>query len=241
MSGHSKWHNIQAKKGKADAARGKVFTKLGREILLAVKAGGPDPTSNSKLKDVIAKCKANNMPNDTINNSIRKASGEGSDKVYEEIIYEGYGPNGVALIVEASTDNRNRTAADVRHVFDKAGGNLGTTGCVSYMFNKKGVIVIDKSSTSMTEDELMMLALDNGAEDFKSDDECYEITTAPEDFSKVREALEKEGLEFIEAEVQMVPSNTIELSDEGAEKMERLIDNLNDLDDVMNVYHNWAE
>ena len=241
MSGHSKWHNIQAKKGKADAARGKVFTKLGREILLAVKAGGPDPTSNSKLKDVIAKCKANNMPNDTINNSIRKASGEGSDKVYEEIIYEGYGPNGVALIVEASTDNRNRTAADVRHVFDKAGGNLGTTGCVSYMFNKKGVIVIDKSSTSMTEDELMMLALDNGAEDFKSDDECYEITTAPEDFSKVREALEKEGLEFVEAEVQMVPSTTIELSDEGAEKMERLIDNLNVLDDVMNVYHNWAE
>ena len=241
MSGHSKWHNIAAKKGKADAARGKVFTKLGREILLAVKAGGPDPTSNSKLKDVIAKCKANNMPNDTINNSIRKASGEGSDKVYEEIIYEGYGPNGVALIVEASTDNRNRTAADVRHVFDKAGGNLGTTGCVSYMFNKKGVIVIDKSSTSMTEDELMMLALDNGAEDFKSDDECYEITTAPEDFSKVREALEKEGLEFVEAEVQMVPSTTIELSDEGAEKMERLIDNLNDLDDVMNVYHNWAE
>ena len=241
MSGHSKWHNIQAKKGKADAARGKVFTKLGREILLAVKAGGPDPTSNSKLKDVIAKCKANNMPNDTINNSIRKASGEGSDKVYEEIIYEGYGPNGVALIVEASTDNRNRTAADVRHVFDKAGGNLGTTGCVSYMFNKKGVIVIDKSSTSMTEDELMMLALDNGAEDFKSDDECYEITTAPEDFSKVREALEKEGLEFVEAEVQMVPSTTIELSDEGAEKMERLIDNLNDLDDVMNVSHNWAE
>ena len=241
MSGHSKWHNIQAKKGKADAARGKVFTKLGREILLAVKAGGPDPTSNSKLKDVIAKCKANNMPNDTINNSIRKASGEGSDKVYEEIMYEGYGPNGVALIVEASTDNRNRTAADVRHVFDKAGGNLGTTGCVSYMFNKKGVIVIDKSSTSMTEDELMMLALDNGAEDFKSDDECYEITTAPEDFSKVREALEKEGLEFVEAEVQMVPSTTIELSDEGAEKMERLIDNLNDLDDVMNVYHNWAE
>lgn len=241
MSGHSKWHNIQAKKGKADAARGKVFTKLGREILLAVKAGGPDPTSNSKLKDVIAKCKANNMPNDTINNSIRKASGEGSDKVYEEIIYEGYGPNGVALIVEASTDNRNRTAADVRHVFDKAGGNLGTTGCVSYMFNKKGVIVIDKSSTSMTEDELMMLALDNGAEDFKSDDECYEITTAPEDFSKVREALEAQGLEFLEAEVQMVPSTYIQLSENDAPKMQRLIDMLEDLDDVMNVYHNWEE
>lgn len=241
MSGHSKWHNIQAKKGKADAARGKVFTKLGREILLAVKAGGPDPTSNSKLKDVIAKCKANNMPNDTINNAIRKASGEGSDKTYEEITYEGYGPHGVALIVEASTDNRNRTAADVRHVFDKAGGNLGTTGCVSYMFSKKGIIVIDKSAVTMSEDDIMMLALDNGAEDFKSDDECYEITTSPEDFSTTREALEKEGIEFVEAEVQMVPSTTIELSEEGAEKMERLIDNLNDLDDVMNVYHNWAE
>lgn len=241
MSGHSKWHNIQAKKGKADAARGKVFTKLGREILLAVKAGGPDPTSNSKLKDVIAKCKANNMPNDTINNAIRKASGEGSDKVYEEITYEGYGPNGVAVFVEASTDNRNRTAADVRHIFDKSGGNLGTTGCVAYMFNKKGVIVIDKSTTDMSEDDLMMLALDNGAEDFKSDDECYEITTAPEDFSKVREALEKKGLEFVTAEVQMVPTTTVELSDEDGEKVERLIDNLNDLDDVMNVYTNWEE
>jgi len=241
MSGHSKWHNIQAKKGKADAARGKVFTKLGREILLAVKAGGPDPTSNSKLKDVIAKCKANNMPNDTINNAIRKASGEGSDKVYEEITYEGYGPNGVAVFVEASTDNRNRTAADVRHIFDKSGGNLGTTGCVAYMFNKKGVIVIDKSTTDMSEDDLMMLALDNGAEDFKSDDECYEITTAPEDISKVREALEEKGLEFVTAEVQMVPTTTVELSDEDGEKVERLIDNLNDLDDVMNVYTNWEE
>lgn len=241
MSGHSKWHNIQAKKGKADAARGKVFTKLGREILLAVKAGGPDPTSNSKLKDVIAKCKANNMPNDTINNAIRKASGEGSDKVYEEITYEGYGPNGVAVFVEASTDNRNRTAADVRHIFDKSGGNLGTTGCVAYMFNKKGVIVIDKSTTDMSEDDLMMLALDNGAEDFKSDDECYEITTVPEDFSKVREALEEKGLEFVTAEVQMVPTTTVELSDEDGEKVERLIDNLNDLDDVMNVYTNWEE
>ena len=208
MSGHSKWHNIQAKKGKADAAKGKTFTKLGREILLAVKAGGPDPTSNSKLKDVIAKCKANNMPNDTINNSIKKASGEGSNKVYEEITYEGYGPNGVAVIVEASTDNRNRTASDVRHVFDKAGGNLGTTGCVSYMFNKKGVIVIDKTTTNMPEDDLMMLALDNGAEDFTSDDECYEITTAPADFSKVREALEKEGDTSVVGEVYKYSSNT---------------------------------
>ena len=241
MSGHSKWHNIQAKKGKADAARGKVFTKLGREILIAVKAGGPDPAGNSKLKDVIAKCKANNMPNDTINSAIKKASGEGADKVYEEITYEGYGPNGVALYVEASTDNRNRTAADVRHVFTKAGGSLGTTGCVSYMFNKKGVIVIDKSTTDKSEDDLMMIALDNGAEDFQADDECYEITTAPEDFSKVREALENEGVEFVEAEVQMVPTNTVELDDEQAEKMQRLIDALEDLDDVMNVYHNWAE
>ena len=241
MSGHSKWHNIQAKKGKADAARGKIFTKLGREILLAVKAGGPDPTSNSKLRDVIAKCKANNMPNDTINNSIKKASGEGSNKSYEEITYEGYGPNGVAVIVEASTDNKNRTAADVRHVFDKAGGNLGTTGCVSYMFNKKGVIVIDRETTNLSEDDMMMLALESGAEDFKADEECFEITTDPKDFSTVREALENQGLEFAQAEVSMVPTTTVELDEAGAEKMQRLIDNLEDLDDVMNVYHNWDE
>ena len=241
MSGHSKWHNIAAKKGKADAARGKIFTKLGREILLAVKAGGPDPTSNSKLRDVIAKCKANNMPNDTINNSIKKASGEGSNKSYEEITYEGYGPNGVAVIVEASTDNKNRTAADVRHVFDKAGGNLGTTGCVSYMFNKKGVIVIDRETTNLSEDDMMMLALDSGAEDFKADEECFEITTDPKDFSTVREALENQGLEFAQAEVSMVPTTTVELDEAGAEKMQRLIDNLEDLDDVMNVYHNWDE
>ena len=241
MSGHSKWHNIQAKKGKADAAKGKIFTKLGREILLAVKAGGPDPASNSKLKDIVAKCKANNMPNDTISNSIKKASGEGSNKVYEEITYEGYGPNGVALIVQASTDNKNRTAADVRHVFDKSGGNLGTTGCVAYMFNQKGVIVIDRTTTKMSVDDMMMLALDSGAEDFSADDECFEITTAPKDFTMVREKLEKQGIEFIEAEVQMVPTTTIELDENGAEKMQRLIDNLEDLDDVMDVYHNWAE
>ena len=175
MSGHSKWHNIQAKKGKADAARGKIFTKLGREILVAVKNGGPDPAGNSKLKDVIAKCKAANMPNDTINNAIKKASGAGNTANYEEVIYEGYGPNGVAVIVEGSTDNKNRTAADVRHAFDKSGGNLGTSGCVSYMFNKKGVIVIDKESTSLSEDDLMMLALESGAEDFSAEDEVYEI------------------------------------------------------------------
>jgi len=241
MSGHSKWHNIQAKKGKADAARGKVFTKLGRELLMAVKQGGPDPAANSKLKDVIAKCKANNMPNDTINNAIKKASGAGNNENYEEVVYEGYGPNGVAVIVEASTDNRNRTAADVRHVFDKAGGNLGTTGCVSYMFSKKGVLVIDKQEVSKEEDELMLLALDNGAEDFVAEEECYEITTAPEDFSAVREALEAEGLTFIEAEVQMVPSTYTTLDEKGAERMQKMLDNLDDLDDVVNVYHNWEE
>ena len=241
MSGHSKWHNIQAKKGKADAARGKIFTKLGREILIAVKQGGPDPAGNSKLKDVISKCKANNMPNDTINKAIKKASGATDTSNYEEITYEGYGTNGVAVIVEASTDNRNRTAADVRHVFDKAGGNLGTTGCVSYLFNKKGIIVIDKESTNMEEDELMMLALDAGAEDFSSDENCYEITTEPSDFSAVREALEEANLEFVEAEVQMIPTTYVSLNEEDGEKMQRLIDKLEDLDDVMNVYHNWEE
>jgi len=239
MSGHSKWHNIQAKKGKADAARGKIFTKLGRELLIAVKEGGPDPAGNSKLKNVIAKCKAANMPNDTINNAIKKAST--SNENYEEMTYEGYGPNGVAVIVEAATDNKNRTAADVRHVFDKAGGNLGTTGCVSYMFNKKGVIVIEKQSTTMDEDELMMLALEAGAEDFESFEEVYEITTEPTDFSAVREKLEESGLEFLEAEVQMVPTTTVSLDEKAQEKMERLIERLEELDDVSNIYHNWEE
>lgn len=239
MSGHSKWHNIQAKKGKADAARGKIFTKLGRELLIAVKEGGPDPAGNSKLKGVIAKCKAANMPNDTINNAIKKASS--SNENYEEITYEGYGPNGVAVIVEASTDNKNRTAADVRHVFDKAGGNLGTSGCVSYMFNKKGIIVIEKESTSMDEDELMMLALDAGAEDFSAEEEIYEIVTEPSDFGAVSEALENAGLTFVEAEVQMVPTTTVSLDEKGQEKMERLIERLEELDDVANIYHNWEE
>ena len=238
MSGHSKWHNIQAKKGTADAARGKIFTKLGRELLIAVKQGGPDPAGNSKLKDVIAKCKAANMPNDTINNAIKKASGENNSANYEEITYEGYGPSGVALIVQASTDNRNRTAADVRHVFDRAGGNLGTTGCVSYLFNKKGVIVIDKSECKLSEDDLMMQALEAGAEDFTPDEECYTIITSPEDFSSVRESLENQGISFLEAEVQMVPTTYVSLDEKDQERMEKLLDNLNDLDDVMNVYHN---
>ena len=238
MSGHSKWHNIAAKKGKADAARGKIFTKLGRELLIAVKEGGPDPAGNSKLKDVIAKCKANNMPNDTINNAIKKASGAGSNENYEEIIYEGYGANGVAVIVEASTDNKNRTAADVRHAFDKAGGNLGTTGCVSYMFNKKGVMVVDKAECKQSEDDLMMIALDAGAEDFEADEECYTITTTPEDFSSVRETLEGQGIEFLEAEVQMVPTTYVALDEKAQERMDKLLENLDELDDVMNVYHN---
>ncbi len=181
------------------------------------------------------------MPNDTINNAIKKASGEGNDANYEEVVYEGYGPNGVAVIVNANTDNRNRTAADVRHVFDKAGGNLGTTGCVSYMFDKKGVIVIEKASTDMDEEELMLLALDAGADDFNTSEEVYEITTAPSNFSEVREKLEDAGLTFLEAEVQMVPTTTVALDDAGIEKMERLIERLEELDDVMDVYHNWEE
>ena len=241
MSGHSKWHNIQAKKGKADAARGKIFTKLGREILIAVKQGGPDPAGNSKLKDVISKCKANNMPNDTINNAIKKAAGAGSGENYEEITYEGYGPKGVALIVNASTNNKNRTAADVRHCFDKAGGNLGTTGCVSYLFTKKGVIVIEKENCPLSEDDLMMLAIEAGAEDFVAEDEVYQITTAPEDFSKVTEELSNNALTFLEAGVQMVPSTYIALDEKDGEKMQRLLDNLDDLDDVLEVFHNWEE
>ena len=241
MSGHSKWHNIQAKKGKADAARGKIFTKLGRELLIAVKQGGPDPAGNAKLRDVIAKCKANNMPNDTINNAIKKASGEGSNANYEEITYEGYGTNGVAVIVKASTDNKNRTAADVRHAFDKSGGNLGTSGCVSYMFEQKGIIVIEKAECKLSEDDLMMIAIEAGAEDFEAEGEVYQVTTAPSDFTAVTETLSEQGLTFLEAGVQMIPSNYISLDEASAEKMQRLIDRLEDLDDVLEVYHNWEE
>ena len=241
MSGHSKWHNIAAKKGKADAARGKIFTKLGRELLIAVKQGGPDPAGNSKLKDVIAKCKANNMPNDTINNAIKKASGAASGENYEEIVYEGYGTSGVAVIVNASTNNKNRTAADVRHIFDKFGGNLGTPGCVSYMFEKKGVIVIEKEGCPMGEDDLMMLAIEAGAEDFSAEEEVYEITTAPSDFTAVTETLTSNNLTFLEAGVQQVPSTYVSLDDASGEKMQKLIDNLEDLDDVLEVFHNWEE
>ena len=240
MSGHSKWHNIQAKKGKADAARGKIFTKLGRELLIATKEGGPDPAGNSKLKAVIAKCKAANMPNDTINNAIKKAST--SNENYEEIVYEGYGPNGVAVIVEASTDNKNRTAADVRHVFDKAGGNLGTTGCVSYMFEKKGQIIISKEECEMDADDLMMMALDAGAEDFNEEDDSFEVLTTPEDFSAVREALEKEEIPMADASVTMIPGTMVELtSEEDIKSIQKTLDLLDEDDDVQEVYTNWDE
>lgn len=241
MSGHSKWNNIKNKKEKSDAQRGKIFTKLGREILVAVKEGGPDPSANSKLKDVIAKCKANNMPNDNIERSIKKAAGDGNLANYEDVVYEGYGPNGVAIIIEAMTDNRNRTAADVRHILDKFGGNLGTTGSVSWMFDKKGIIVIERSSTKLDEEELMMEALEAGADNFESDDEFYEITTAPEDFSKVREYLDNKGISYIEAELKMVPQNYMSLEEEPARKMGLIIEKMEDLDDVQEVWHNWDE
>jgi len=241
MSGHSKWHNIQARKGKQDAQRGKIFTKLGREILMAVKAGGPDLNANAKLRDVVAKAKANNMPNDTIDKAIKKASGENNAANYDEIVYEGYGPNGVALIVNASTDNKNRTAADVRHAFDKSGGNLGTAGCVSYLFERKGVMVLAKEDNSIDEDELMMMALEAGAEDFQAEGEVFEITTTPEDFSSVREVLENNNLKFLEAGIQMVPSTYIKLDEKGSQKMQNLIDRLEELDDVIEVFHNWEE
>ena len=241
MSGHSKWHNIQAKKGKADAARGKIFTKLGRELLMAVKMGGPDPAANFKLKDVISKCKANNMPNDTIKNAIKKASGAGNSENYEEITYEGYGPAGVAVVVNAATDNKNRTASDVRHIFDKFGENLGTTGCVSYMFSRKGVILVTKEDNDISEDDLMLLCVDAGAENFEPNEEFYEITTTPDDFSKVVEALEQNHVKLEQAEIQLVPSTYVTLDEEKAKKMQLLLDHLEELDDVMDIYHNWEE
>jgi YebC/PmpR family DNA-binding regulatory protein len=241
MSGHSKWANIKHKKEKSDSQRGKVFTKLGREIAVVVKMGGPDPEANSKLKDVIAKAKAANVPNDNIMRSIKKAAGDGDTTNYEEIQYEGYGPGGVAVIVETMTDNRNRTAGDLRHFFDKFGGNLGQTGCVGFMFNKKGIILIEQDGR-IDEDTLMMEALDAGAEDFNSDEDYFEVTTSPEDFSAVREALEKKGYEFAEAEIEAVPTTTTKLEDpKQIEFMDKLIENLEDLDDVQNVYHNWEQ
>ena len=238
MSGHSKWHNIQAKKGKADAQRGAVFTKIGREIAIAVREGGANPESNGKLRDIIAKAKANNMPNDNTQRSIKKASGELSNVVYEEITYEGYAPGGVAIIVDTISDNRNRTASDIRHCFAKYGGNMGTTGSVSFMFDTRGVIVVEKQP-GMDEDEMMMMALEAGAEDVKDEEDVFEILTDPNEFSKVREALEKQGLTFLSAEVQKIPQNTVAVDDpETIEKIQKMLDLLEESDDVQNVYHN---
>ena len=238
MSGHSKWHNIQAKKGKADAQRGAIFTKIGREIAIAVREGGANPESNGKLRDIIAKAKANNMPNDNIQRSIKKASGELSNVVYEEITYEGYAPGGVAVIVDTISDNRNRTASDVRHCFAKYGGNLGTTGSVGFMFDERGVLVIEREPGS-DEDEMMMIALDAGAEDVKVDEDVYEILTAPNDFSTVRENLEKQGYSFLSAEVQKIPQNTVAVTDpDTILKIQKMLDLLEENDDVQNVYHN---
>lgn len=239
MSGHSKWATIKRKKGAIDAKRGKIFTKIGRELMVAVKEGGPDPDSNSKLRDVIAKAKANNMPNDNIQRSIKKASGEGNTNEYFEMVYEGYGPSGIAVIVETLTDNKNRTAGDLRHFFDKNGGNLGQNGCVGFMFDKKGMIVIEKAD-GIDEDTLMMDALDCGAEDFNVEDECFEIMTTPEDFSAVRDALDAKGYSFVQAEINYIPQTTTVLDNEDdIKKMEKLIDMLEENDDVQAVWHNW--
>ena len=238
MSGHSKWHNIQAKKGKADTARGAVFTKIGREIAIAVRDGGANPESNGKLRDVIAKAKANNMPNDNIQRSIKKASGELSNVTYEQITYEGYAPGGVAVIVDTITDNRNRTVSDVRHCFAKNGGNLGNSGSVAFMFDEKGVLVVERKP-GMDEDEMMMLALDAGAEDMKADEDAFEIYTSPADFSAVREALEQQGLSFLSAEVDKIPQNTVAIDDpEVLKSIQKLLEMLDDNDDVQNVFHN---
>ena len=239
MSGHSKWSNIKRKKEKTDGARAKIFTKIGRELAVAVKeGGGADPAVNSKLKDCIAKAKANNVPNDNIERIIKKAAGSADSEKYESIVYEGYGPSGVAVIVESLTDNRNRTASDLRHYFDKFGGNLGAPGCVSFMFVKKGVIVIEKADQS--EDEVMESALEAGASDFLADEDVFEVYTEPEDFSTVREELESKGYKFASAEVEMVPSTYCSIAgEENRAKMQKLLDALEDNDDVQNVWHNW--
>lgn len=240
MSGHSKWANIKHRKGKSDAQKGKIFTKLGREITIAVKSGGPDPASNSRLKDAIFKAKSNNMPNDSIQRCVKKAAGDDDSAMYEAISYEGYGPSGVAMIVETLTDNRNRTAGDVRHLFDKYGGNLGASGCVSFLFERKGLLILEKGNLS--EDEVMITALEAGAADFFVEDEYYEILTEVETFSEVREKLEQSGYVFESAEISMIPSTTTRLDDpEAVEDMEKLIERLEDHDDVQNIWHNWEQ
>ena len=238
MSGHSKWNNIKRKKEKTDAAKAKVFTKIGREIAVIVKAGGPNPAENSKLKDAIAKAKAANVPNDNIERIIKKAAGEDGGNDYEELIYEGYGPSGVAVVVETLTDNRNRTAGDVRHYFDKCGGNLGQSGSVMFMFDRKGIIEIEAEGQS--EDEVMEAALEAGAEDFNFDGDVFEISTEPNDLGSVRDALEEKGYTFLSAEVQYIPQTTTTIDDEEtAQKMEKLIDMLEENDDVQAIWHNW--
>ena len=242
MSGHSKFANIKHKKEKNDAAKGKIFTIIGREIAVAVKEGGPDPNNNFKLQAVIQKAKANNMPNDTIERGIKKAAGDAGNVNYEYVSYEGYGPNGIAIIVDALTDNKNRTAANVRSAFTKGNGSVGTQGCVSYMFDKKGQIIIDKEETDIDPDELMMMALDAGADDFSDEEESYEILTSEEDFETVRKALSDAQIPLLSAEVTMIPQNYIKLTDEGAIKnLQRTLDLLDEDDDVQAVYHNWEE
>ena len=242
MSGHSKFANIKHKKEKNDAAKGKIFTVIVREIALAVKEGGPDPSNNSRLRDVIAKAKANNVPNDTIERGIKKAAGDLDSVNYEQNTYEGYGPSGVAIIVETLTDNKNRTAANVRAAFSKGDGNVGTPGCVSFMFDRKGQIIIDKEECEQSADELMMFALDSGAEDFSDEEDSYEVLTDPEDFSAVREAFEKANIPMLEAEVRMIPQTWVTLpSEEDKKKMQRILDLLDEEDDVQAVYHSWDE
>ncbi len=239
MAGHSKWNNIKNKKGKEDARRGKIFTKLARYIMVAAKEGGGDPEYNPALKAAIDKAKAENMPNDNIERAIKKGTGELGADIFEEIIYEGYGPAGIAVFVSCLTDNRNRTASEVRHAFDKYGGNLGQTGCVSFMFDRRGLIAIEKEE-SINEEELMMMAIDLGAEDFISDEDGFEIITSPEDFNEVRDGLSENGFNFVVAEVTFIPQNTVSLTDEkDIKNMVKMIDVLEDNDDVQDVYHNW--
>lgn len=242
MSGHSKFANIKHKKEKNDAAKGKIFTIIGREIAVAVKEGGPDPNNNFKLATVIAKAKANNMPNDTIERGIKKAAGEGGNVNYEYITYEGYGPSGIAIIVDTLTDNKNRTAANVRAAFTKGSGNIGTPGCVSFMFDKKGQIIIDKEEIDMPADDLMMTALDAGAEDFNEEEDSYEILTDPDTFDEVNKKLLDAGIPMLSAEVTMIPQNYVELkSEDDIKLLQRILDILDEDDDVQNVYHNWDE
>ena len=242
MSGHSKFANIKHKKEKNDAAKGKIFTIIGREIAIAVKEGGADPDNNSKLRDVIAKAKANNMPNDTIERGIKKAAGDGDSVNYVQVTYEGYGPSGTAIIVDALTDNKNRTAANVRNAFTKGQGNIGTQGCVSYLFDQKGQIIIAKEDCDMDADDLMMMALDAGAEDFAEEEDSFEVITAPDDFSAVREALEAENIPMASAEVTMIPQTYVSLTDEkDITNIQRILDLLDEDDDVQEVYHNWEE